>query len=443
MTLASLPPLAALPSPTTAIWELGPLPIRAYALCIVLGIVAACAVTEARLRQRGVAPWAVLDIAVWAVPAGIIGARIYHVITSPGAYFGADGNPIEALYIWQGGLGIWGAVAGGAVGAWWAARQLGIPFAVVADALAPGLPLAQAIGRFGNWFNNELYGGPTTLPWGLEIHRMDSSNPGHALRDENGNPILEPGLYHPTFLYEVLWNVGVAALVYLVDRRFKLGRGRAFALYVMGYTVGRFWIELMRTDPANLIGGVRLNVWTSVLVFAGALIYFLRVRGPQEYLIPLDADGTGLGRPVDAGTGAEADRPAADRAGADAAEATEPAGGVSQVRLSERPAPRADGQPAGYRVVTEEQFHAYQRTGQLPADPATDDATEPASAADATEPASVADATEPAAPGAATEPAAAGDADADAAPARADQPSAAGEPDEPTGPDGDRRAGER
>jgi prolipoprotein diacylglyceryl transferase len=461
VTLASLPPLAALPSPTTAIWELGPLPIRAYALCIVLGIVAACAVTEARLRQRGVAPWAVLDIAVWAVPAGIIGARIYHVITSPGAYFGADGNPIEALYIWQGGLGIWGAVAGGAVGAWLAARQLGIPLTVVADALAPGLPLAQAIGRFGNWFNNELYGGPTTLPWGLEIHRMDSSNPGHALRDENGNPILEPGLYHPTFLYEVLWNVGVAALVYLVDRRFKLGKGRAFALYVMGYTVGRFWIELMRTDPANLIGGVRLNVWTAALVFAGALIYFLRVKGPQEYLIPLDADGTGLGRPVDAGSGA--DRPVADRTGTDAPESTEPAGGVSQVRLSERPAPRTDGQPAGYRVVTEEQFHAFHRTGQVPADDTTgtavaddirpavaDDATGSAVAGDTTGSAGAVDTTGSAVVGEADGSAGTGHADgtagtaeAEAAPGGADQPSAGGEPDEPTGPGGDRRAGER
>nr|MDT0662937.1 prolipoprotein diacylglyceryl transferase [Micromonospora sp. DSM 115978] len=390
MTDVSLTPLAALPSPTTAIWQLGPLPIRAYALCIVLGIVAACAVTEFRLRQRGVAPWAVLDIAVWAVPAGIIGARIYHVISSPGNYFGSDGDPIEALYIWQGGLGIWGAVAGGAVGAWLAARQLGIPFAVVADALAPGLPLAQAIGRFGNWFNNELYGGQTSLPWGLEIYRMDPDNPGHALRDENGNPILEPGLYHPTFLYEALWNVGVAAMVFLVDRKLKLGRGRAFALYVMGYTVGRFWIELMRTDEANLIGGVRLNVWTSALVFVGALIYFLRVRGPQEYVVPLDAAGpAGAGGPGiaagPAGTDGSAatgeavgtDRPAGtDRPVPDSA--PESAGGVSQVKLSERPVARPDGQPAGYRVVTEEQYRTYQRTAEVPPLP-SDQATEPAS----------------------------------------------------------------
>ncbi|MGY4908876.1 prolipoprotein diacylglyceryl transferase [Micromonospora aurantiaca (nom. illeg.)] len=345
MTLAPMTPLAAMPSPSTAVWQLGPVPIRAYALCIILGIVVACVVTEYRLRRRGVAPGAVLDIAVWAVPAGIIGARIYHVITSPEKYFGAGGEPIKALYIWEGGLGIWGAVAGGAVGAWLAARQLGIPLTVVADALAPGLPLAQAVGRLGNWFNNELYGGRTTLPWGLEVHVMDPDNPGHALRDDAGNPVLQPGLYHPTFLYEALWNVGVAALVLFLDRKLRLGRGRAFALYVMGYTAGRFWIELMRTDEANLILGVRLNVWTAALVFLGALAYFIRVRGPREYLVP-------VGEPA----------PVAG-----------PAGDVSQVDLSAREAAARPAAPEGYRVVTEEQFEAYRKTGELPPEPAADD----------------------------------------------------------------------
>ncbi len=345
VTLAPMTPLAAMPSPSTAVWQLGPVPIRAYALCIILGIVVACVVTEYRLRRRGVAPGAVLDIAVWAVPAGIIGARIYHVITSPEKYFGAGGEPIKALYIWEGGLGIWGAVAGGAVGAWLAARQLGIPLTVVADALAPGLPLAQAVGRLGNWFNNELYGGRTTLPWGLEVHVMDPDNPGHALRDDAGNPVLQPGLYHPTFLYEALWNVGVAALVLFLDRKLRLGRGRAFALYVMGYTAGRFWIELMRTDEANLILGVRLNVWTAALVFLGALAYFIRVRGPREYLVP-------VGEPA----------PVAG-----------PAGDVSQVDLSAREAAARPAAPEGYRVVTEEQFEAYRKTGELPPEPAADD----------------------------------------------------------------------
>ncbi|WFE41397.1 prolipoprotein diacylglyceryl transferase [Micromonospora sp. WMMD998] len=344
MTLAPMTSLAAMPSPSTAVWQLGPVPIRAYALCIILGIVVACVVTEYRLRRRGVAPGAVLDIAVWAVPAGIIGARIYHVITSPEKYFGADGQPLKAFAIWEGGLGIWGAVAGGAVGAWIAVRQLGIPLTVVADALAPGMPLAQAVGRLGNWFNNELYGGRTSLPWGLEVHVMDPDNPGHALRDDTGSPVLQPGLYHPTFLYELLWNVGVAVLVLLLDRKLRLGRGRAFALYVMGYTVGRFWIELMRTDEANHILGVRLNVWTSVLVFLGALAYFVRARGPREYLVP-------VGEP---------------------AAPVPPGGDVSQVDLSAGEGGAATVAPDGYRVVTEDQFRAYRETGALPPT-ATDD----------------------------------------------------------------------
>ncbi|WP_328372086.1 prolipoprotein diacylglyceryl transferase [Micromonospora zamorensis] len=353
MTLASLSPQAALPSPSTAVWQLGPVPIRAYALCIIAGIVLACWVTERRLRQRGVAPGAVLDIAVWAVPAGIIGARIYHVITSPEKYFGAGGEPMKAFAIWEGGLGIWGAVAGGALGAFIAARQLGIPFGVVADALAPGLPLAQAVGRLGNWFNNELFGGRTTLPWGLEIHRMDPDNPGHALRDDAGQPILEPGLYQPTFLYEALWNLGVVALVLLLDRRLKLGRGRAFALYVMGYTAGRFWIELMRTDEANQILGVRLNVWTAALVFLGGLIYFVRVRGPQEFLIPL---------------------------GAAATPTTPPTSDLSQVDLSERETPAQAAAPEGYRVVSEEQYAAWQDTGVVPPEPTADEDVRPGGA---------------------------------------------------------------
>jgi prolipoprotein diacylglyceryl transferase len=349
VTLASLAPQAALPSPATAVWQVGPVPIRAYALCIVLGIVVASVVTELRLRRRGVAPWAVLDIAVWAVPFGIVGARIYHVISSPGAYFGEGGEPIKAFYIWEGGLGIWGAVAGGAVGAWLAARQLGIPLTVVADALAPGLPLAQAVGRVGNWFNNELFGGPTDLPWGLEIHRMDGTNPGHALRDDSGNPVLEPGLFHPTFLYEAIWNIGVAGLVLLLDRRLKLGRGRAFALYVMAYTAGRFWIEMMRTDEATVILGARLNVWTSVLVFLGALIYFVGVRGPQEYLVPID----GAVAPVPSGAPAASD--------------------VSQVDVSREPT--AVGMPTAYRVVTEEQFDRFRETGEVPPEEPTERAS--------------------------------------------------------------------
>ncbi len=343
--------LAAIPSPSTAVWHLFGLPIRAYALCIVLGIVVACLVTEYRLRRRGVAPWAVLDMAVWAVPFGIVGARIYHVLSSPQAYFGEGGHPIEAFYIWQGGLGIWGAVAGGAVGAWLAARQLGLPLSVFADAVAPGLPLAQAVGRFGNWFNNELYGGATTLPWGLKVHDMDRSNPGRATVID-GRPVELPGLYHPTFLYEALWNVGVAVLVILLDRKFTFGRGRAFALYVMAYTVGRGWIELMRTDEAIEFFGVRLNVFTSIIVFLGALAYFLIVKGPREYVVPIDAPTR---------------QPEAA------------ANDLSQVDVSAQASSSAP--PRAYQVVSEQRYAAYERTGILPpaddATPATHDETPP------------------------------------------------------------------
>jgi phosphatidylglycerol---prolipoprotein diacylglyceryl transferase len=330
--------LAAIPSPTTSVWHLFGLPIRAYALCIVLGIVVAVLIMEVRLRHRGVAPWASLDVAVWAVPFGIVGARIYHVITSPQDYFGVGGSPIRAFYIWEGGLGIWGAVAGGTLGAWLAARQLGLPLTVLADALAPGLPVAQAIGRFGNWFNNELYGRATTLPWGLQVHDMDRSNPRHATVID-GKPVTLPGLYHPTFLYEAIWDLATALFVFLLDRRFKFGRGRAFALYVMAYTAGRFWIELLRVDEANRFFGVRLNVFTSVLVFLAALIYFLVVKGPREYVVPIDAPET-------------EPEPAAD-------------GDVSAVDVGDG---RQHG-PKAYQVVSEERFQAYERTGILPPQP--------------------------------------------------------------------------
>ncbi|WP_433726786.1 prolipoprotein diacylglyceryl transferase [Actinoplanes sp. CA-051413] len=354
--------LAAIPSPTTSVWHVLGLPIRAYALCIVAGIVVAVLVMEWRLRRRGVAPWASLDMAVWAVPFGIIGARIYHVITSPGDYFGAGGDPIRVFQIWEGGLGIWGAVAGGALGAWFAARQLGLPLSVFADALAPALPLAQGIGRLGNWFNNELYGSVTTLPWGLRVHDMDRANPGHATVID-GKAVTLPDLYHPAFLYELVWDFGVAGLVFWLDRRFKFGRGRAFAIYVMAYTAGRFWIEMLRVDEANHIFGIRLNVVTSVVVFLGALIYFLMVKGPREYVVPIDAPDS-------------APEPGADS-------------DVSQVDVGGAAATTKP--PSAYQVVSEERFHAYERTGVLPpAADAPDSPTEP----DAAEPS----ATEPAEP---------------------------------------------
>jgi len=278
--------LASIPSPTQGVWELGPLPIRAYALCIVAGIVAACMLTERRWIARGGAPGDVLDIAVWAVPFGIIGGRIYHVITSPGPYFGEGGHPLRAFAIWEGGLGIWGAIALGGVGAWIACRRRGIPLPAFADAVAPGLLIAQAIGRLGNWFNNELYGGRTDLPWALKIYEWSG---GRAALGPDGHPIVL-GYFHPTFLYELLWNLAAAAFVIWADRRFRLGHGRAFALYVAAYCFGRLWIELLRTDPATHFFGVRINVFTAIVVGLLAVAYFVAMRGRPREVITRGAD---------------------------------------------------------------------------------------------------------------------------------------------------------
>ncbi|RDI27781.1 prolipoprotein diacylglyceryl transferase [Lentzea flaviverrucosa] len=276
--------LATIPSPDRGVWHLGPLPIRAYALCIIAGIVAAIWWGERRWVARGGIKGEVTDIAVWAVPFGLVGGRLYHVITDNQKYFGPGKNPLAALEIWNGGLGIWGAIALGAVGAWIACRRRGIPLPAMADALAPGIVLAQAIGRLGNYFNQELYGGDTTLPWGLEIYRRvtpegrEDALAGIAL---DHTPIQ---VVHPTFLYELLWNVGVALLIVWADRKFRLGHGRVFALYVAGYTAGRFWIELMRTDEATLVFGTRVNVFVSAIVFFGAVAYFViaKSRGERE-----------------------------------------------------------------------------------------------------------------------------------------------------------------
>lgn len=275
--------LAYLPSPQQGVWHLGPIPIRGYALCIIAGIVVAVWISERRWVARGGQPGTVMDISVWAVLFGLIGGRLYHVLTDPELYFGAGRHPLDAFKIWQGGLGIWGAISFGALGAWLGCRRRGIKLAPFADALAPGIAVAQAIGRWGNWFNQELFGRPTTLPWGLRI------DPGRV------GTVPGAQAYHPTFLYESLWDLGVAGLVVWADRRFRLGRGRAFALYAMAYTVGRFWIEALRIDPAHHILGLRLNDWTSIVVFAGALTFFLLRRGPRE----TEVEPTDL-KPIDA-----------------------------------------------------------------------------------------------------------------------------------------------
>jgi prolipoprotein diacylglyceryl transferase len=288
--------LAYLPSPDRGVWMIGPVPIRAYALCIIAGIVVAVLWGERRFVARGGEPGTVTDVAVFAVPFGLVGGRIYHVLTDWSTYFGPGADPVDALRIWQGGLGIWGAVALGAVGAWIGCRRRGVPLPFFADAVAPGIVTAQAIGRLGNWFNQELYGGPTTLPWGLEIYRRvdpDTGVPNQLTGVAvDTTPLM---VVHPTFLYELLWNLAVAALVVAADRRFRLGHGRAFAVYVAGYTLGRFFIELMRTDPATRVfGDIRINVVVSAVVFAGAVAYLLIVRKPREVPpfgpIPSDLD---------------------------------------------------------------------------------------------------------------------------------------------------------
>ncbi|SDG94564.1 prolipoprotein diacylglyceryl transferase [Lentzea fradiae] len=289
--------LATIPSPDRGVWFLGPLPLRAYALCIIAGIIVAIWWGERRWVERGGIKGDVTDIAVWAVPFGLVGGRLYHVITDNQKYFGPGKNPLTALEIWNGGLGIWGAIALGAVGAWIGCRRKGIPLPAMADALAPGIVVAQAIGRLGNYFNQELYGGDTTLPWGLEIYRRvtpegrEDALAGVAI---DHTPIQ---VVHPTFLYELLWNLGVALLIVWADRKFRLGHGRVFALYVAGYTAGRFWIELMRTDEATLILGTRVNVFVSALVFLGAVAYFIiaRSRGEREDIAASRATDTPVG----------------------------------------------------------------------------------------------------------------------------------------------------
>ncbi|GAA3615798.1 prolipoprotein diacylglyceryl transferase [Marihabitans asiaticum] len=264
---------ATLPSPEVAALSLGPITLHAYALCILAGIMAAVWITQRRLSARGGQDGVVVDIALWAVPAGIIGARIYHVITTPDPYFGPQGELVDALKIWNGGLGIWGAVAGGAIGAWIACRRYDVPFLTLGTAIAPALPVAQAVGRWGNWFNNELYGGPTDLPWALEIHRWDAGA-GRAVTDASGQAEVL-GTFHPVFLYESLFCLVLAVLLLLLERRLPdLAPGQLFGAYVAGYPVGRVFLELMRTDEAEVVLGQRLNVWTSLVVMGlGVLIW--------------------------------------------------------------------------------------------------------------------------------------------------------------------------
>ncbi len=266
--------IASIPSPADNEIHLGPIPIRAYALCIILGVIVAVFLGERRMRRRGYRPGVVADIAIWAVPFGIVGARLYHVATDYQLYFSRGQQPIRALYIWDGGLGIWGAIALGALGAWIGCRRYHVRLSHLADAMAVGIPLAQAIGRWGNYFNQELYGRPSGLPWALHIDL--------AHREARYANI---ATYQPTFLYESIWDVGTAVFVVLAERYQwfgRLSRGRAFALYVAVYTVGRGWIEYLRIDEAHRFYGLRLNDYTSIILFVLAVGYLYVRRGATE-----------------------------------------------------------------------------------------------------------------------------------------------------------------
>lgn len=302
-TLITVP--ASIPSPSVSYLQIGPLTIHFYALCIIAGIIAAALIANHRLTKRGAEKWIVIDIAIPAIVLGIIGARIFHVLTHPDFYFGPGKNtwnPFEqgsVWAIWEGGIAIFGALMGGAVGAWLGCRWTGIRFWTFADALAPGLLLAQAMGRFGNWFNHELFGLPTDLPWGLEI--------------ESTNPAFPPGLaegtlFHPTFLYEVLWNgLGVIVLLW-AGSKLKLQWGKLFALYLIWYSAGRIVWESIRIDPSEVLFGLRSNVWAAIFgVLVGLVIMFVQTRRhtgvePSPYVpgrVPAEADVDSQDNPSD------------------------------------------------------------------------------------------------------------------------------------------------
>lgn len=265
--------------------------ITTYAICILIGIIAATIWTNRRLTRRGAEPWILIDVLIWAVPLGLVGARLYHVFTHPGDYFFPGADPWEIVRIWNGGNAIFGSLIGGAVGAWIGCRITGLRFWTFADALAPAMLLAQALGRLGNWFNHELYGAPTDLPWGLEI---EASNPAFPI----GLP--EGTLFHPTFLYEIIWNVIGIAVLLLLERRHRWARrsvagvtlpfaiaepqprlqwGKVWALYLIWYGIGRAWLESIRVDPSEVFLGIRVNVWGAIAaIVLGIVLFWVQSR---------------------------------------------------------------------------------------------------------------------------------------------------------------------
>jgi prolipoprotein diacylglyceryl transferase len=262
MPVAAL--LASIPSPSRNEIGIGPVRANAYGMCIAVGVIAAVWLSRRRWQALGGNPDQVSAIAMWGVPSGVIGARLYHVATDWRSF---QGRWHEVPFIWKGGLGIWGGVALGVLGGMYGAQRQGVPVGTLVDVAAPAIPLAQAIGRWGNWFNQEVFGRPTTLPWGLEI------SPRRRPRGYE-----EFATFHPTFLYESLWNLLVVAVVLVAERRWKgrLRPGRLFAVYAVAYTTGRFFIETVRIDTASRVGGLRVNLWVAGVIFICALIILVR-----------------------------------------------------------------------------------------------------------------------------------------------------------------------
>jgi len=291
LTAVFAPLLSSIPSPSGGVIKIGPLSIHAYGLMIALGVVAGVWLAGRRLEERHVGTRDDMSaIAVWAVIAGVIGARLYHVITDWSTF---HGDYVKMFEIWKGGLGIPGGMLAGVVVGLWQGKRRGIPPAVLATCAAPALPLAQAIGRVGNWFNQELFGKATTLPWGLEISDTKTLDAGYA-----------PGtLFHPTFLYECLWNLALCGVLLWIDRKWRPRPGHLLAIYIVGYGIGRFWVEGLRIDYAHSYGGLRLNQWTALVAIVLALAYLvIASRRPAKLYVLPD------GRTLDEGGGApEAD----------------------------------------------------------------------------------------------------------------------------------------
>jgi prolipoprotein diacylglyceryl transferase len=395
------------PSPPQGVWYLGPVPIRAYALCIIVGILAALLIGDRRWAARGGQRGVIYDVALWAVPFGLVGGRLYHLATDWRTYWGPGGAGFgAALRIWDGGLGIWGAVALGGVGAWIGCRRHGIPLPAFGDALAPGLVLAQAIGRVGNYFNQELYGRETTVPWGLEIfYRRDSSGymDPHSLDGVSTGQVA--AVVQPTFLYELIWNVLVFVALIYIDRRFRLGHGRLFAVYVAGYCIGRFCVELLRDDTATHIAGIRINSFTSTFVFIGAVVYIM--AAPKGREDPASLRGTDY---VDDEQPEPEPEPAEAEAAAAEAPAVEEAAEEPAAEAAEEPEAEAAEEPAAEEPEVEaaEEPAAEEPEAEAAEEPAAEEpeveaAEEPAAEAPAVEEPEAEAAEEPAADEPATE----------------------------------------